>query len=207
MQPCLDLGGQGIHEIGDDDDCGDGGEHRVEKFEVIGFYGLPHVGAGYLFQEKIVTAFADRHEDGKEEDHDDDPFGKGYIGDDGTGLYPEDESDGEDEDVEDGDLFEAEAITEIEEKIEGEYECEIGADGPGDPETENDEQGADEKGSAGGDGAGGQGAFTFHRVFPVIFPVAVIVDDIDRAGDEGECDEAEEEGDQLRPVENVACEI
>ena len=71
------------------------------------------------------------------------------------------------------------------------------ADKPGQAKAGDDQNGADDEGGCGRHGAGGQGAFAFDGVFPIVFAVPVVVDDIDAAGDKGEGDEALEDLDQL----------
>jgi hypothetical protein len=201
----LYFGGHGIHEIGYDHDCGYEGQEGVEKFQVIAFDGFPHVSAGVQFQEYVVPSFANGHEQGQEEDHDDDPFGEFYVAYYGARFYAKYETCGQQDDIQDGNGFQAEGVPEVDEEVDGEYEDEFFFYGPGDCEAEDNEDGADEECGGGGDGAGSDGSFAFYGVFPVVFDVFVIIEDIDAAGDKAKGDEAIEDADDLMEVQEFAC--
>ena len=94
------------------------GQQDIEQFEVVSFYRFAHIGPGAQFEQYVVAAFADGHEDRQEEDHDNDPFGERYPGDDGACLDAEDKSGGKQDEVEDGNRFEAERIAEVNQKID-----------------------------------------------------------------------------------------
>ena len=104
---------------------GDEGQQCIEEFKVVAFYRFAHIAAGAQFQQDVVAAFADGHEDREEEDHDDDPFGEGYPGNDGAAFDAEDESGGKQNEVEDGDGFQPQGIAEVYEKIDAEDEKRI----------------------------------------------------------------------------------
>ena len=200
------FGGHGIHEVSHDDNGADQCEQDVEEFQVIAFYGFPHIGARADLQQDVVPSFTDGHEDGQQEDHDDDPFGEGDKGDNGAAFYTEDEADGQEHDVQDGDGFQAQGVAQVHQEIDAQHEEEFIADPPGQSKAGDQEEAAEDQGDSRRYGAGGQGAFAFCRVFPVVFAVPVVVYYVDAAGYEGKSHESERNADQFVNVEDLTSE-
>jgi hypothetical protein len=99
-------------------------------------------------------------------------------------------ADGQEHDVQDGDGFQAQGIAQVHQEVDAQYEEEFIADPPGQSKAGDQEQAADDQGDGRRYCAGGQGAFAFCRVFPVVFPVPVVVYDVDAAGYEGKCNKS-----------------
>lgn len=125
------------------------------------------------------------------------------MGNDGAGLYAQDKSGCEENEVQDCNGFQAEGIAEVDQEIDGKDENEfvpgyqLGANPPGKAKAEQDKDGTN--GQCGGrrDRAGGKGPLAFHGVSPVVFPITVVVDDVDAAGDEREGEKTEGDHNQL----------
>ena len=142
----------------------------------------------------------------EQEDHDHDPFGERYVGYDGAAFDAEDESGGKDHDIEDGDGFQSQGIGQVDHEIDSQYEKEFVSYKPGEGEAGEDKDGTDDQSRGRSDGAGGQGPFAFHGVFPVVFAVAVVVDDIDATGYKGKGDCAEKHVEQLVDIKDLTTE-
>ena len=167
----------------------------VEKIEVVPAHGFAHFHAGIHFQQHVVPAFGDGHKKGDKESHDDQPFGGVYLGDDRACFYAKYKTCRQDEDIQDGDIFKTEGISQVDQEIDDQDEQKLEAwiDEIGDDGAEQQNDNAKDNGGRFFHFPGGQGPFRLRRMLFIVFYIPVIIDHVDTAGKTAERHKCQEQ--------------
>lgn len=181
---------EGVAAVGEDSEGCDDPKGQIQFGEIIVFE--DRTGDGFVsVGSQFVSSFAESKIEGQGEGAGENPTRDVHIDHGGTDHDAQEETAGDQGDIEVGDAFEAETVSEIDGEVQS-------GDGCGDP----GEEGGDEQAQSRQDGpqipgqffwksSAGDGAKFFVRVFSILFDVHEIVENVHTSAQQAETEKRE----------------
>lgn len=205
-----DLFRHGVHDIADQCDGGDDGSRLVDEGLVVACDRDTGFQTCLLIDAVVVVSFGEGEEECYEEGHQHEPVGDPDVRRQTTDEHAHHEADGDDRHVDEGVLLQPQTVGHVHQPVGCQDQIEVGqVDTLREWQQYEGANGAEDHhhvAASHGYGSRGDGAQTFLRVQTVCLHITQVVETVDGAGDETECQEDDQRRPKQLPLQQVAAE-